>query len=129
MAFLILLIVFFIYAYNMDKIVKDLQKENRDLKKKSANLADLDKVTVSETTIEQNNVELKNTETLQKLRQTIPDRNDITENKKILSEDEVLEIKRKKRKRNQKYYNTNNRVYFNCFSSNCIFNVYMEYSF
>lgn len=104
--FIIVLIAFLIYAYNMDKMVKDLQKENKELKKKLANLADLDKVTVAERAVEQNNVEVKSAETLQKLRQTIPDRNEVTEDKNELSEEEKLERKIKKEKRERETKNT-----------------------
>lgn len=106
MAFFIVLIVFLAYAYNMDKMVKDLQKENKDLKKKIANLADLDKVTVTERVIEQNNIDVKNSESLQKLRQIIPDRNENTEDKKVLSEEEVLERKIRKEKKERETKNT-----------------------
>ena len=103
---LLIIIAFFIYAYNMDKIVKDLQKENKELKKKIANLTDLNKVVVSEREIEENNLKVKETENLQKLRQIIPTNNDNGECKKELTEEEKLERKLRKEKQERETKNT-----------------------
>lgn len=104
--FILIVIAFLIYSYNMNKIIKDLQKENSELKKKLANLADLNHVVVSEREIEHNNIDVKEKETLQKLRQTIPSKTVVTEEKKKLTEEEKLEIRLRKEKKERESKNT-----------------------
>lgn len=104
--FIIIVIAFLFYAYSMDKMVKDLQKENKELKKKLANLADLKNVTVSEREIEENNVQVKSIETLQKLRQTIPNNKIVTEEKNELTEEEKLERKIRQERKERETKNT-----------------------
>ena len=104
--FILIVIAVLIYAYNMDKKVKDLQKENKELKRKLANLADLKSAAVSEREIENNNVQVKSVETLQKLRQTIPDNGTVTKEKVELTEEEKLERKLRKEKKERETKNT-----------------------
>ncbi len=104
--FIIIVIAVLIYAYKMDKMVKELQQENKELKRKLANLADLKTVTVSEREIENNNVQVKSVETLQKLRQTIPDSGTVTKETRVLTEDEKLEKKLKRERQERETKNT-----------------------
>lgn len=99
MAFLVI-VIFLIYIYNMDKIIKNLQKENKELKRKLANLADLDKASVSEREINENNTQVKSVEKVQKLTQTN------TEIKKELTEEEKLERKLKRERQERETKNT-----------------------
>ena len=99
MAFLVI-VIFFIYIYNMDKIIKNLQKENKELKRKLANLADLNKATVVEREINQNNTQIKFVENIQKLEQT----NSVIKNE--LTEEEKLERKLKKERQERETKNT-----------------------
>ena len=99
MAFLVI-VIFLIYIYNMDKIIKNLQKENKELKRKLANLADLDKVSVSEREINENNTQVKSVENVQKLTQTN------SEIKKELTEEEKLERKLKRERQERETKNT-----------------------
>ena len=93
----LLIIIFLFYVYNMDKTIKNLQKENNELRKKLANLADLNKVSISEREIEMNNIEAKFVENR-------PTR--IVEVKKELSEEEKLERKLKREKQERETKNT-----------------------
>ena len=93
----LLIIIFMFYVYNMDKTIKNLQKENNELRKKLANLADLNKVSISEREIEMNNIEAKFVENR-------PTR--IVEVKKELSEEEKLERKLKREKQERETKNT-----------------------
>ena len=97
---LILIIIFFVYIYNMDKTIKNLQKENKELKRKLANLADLNKATVVEREINENNVQVKSVENVQKLAQSNP------EIKKELTEEEKLERKLEKERQERETKNT-----------------------
>ena len=94
---LLLLVIFLIYIYNMDKMIKDLQKENKELKRKLANLADLDKVSVSERELEANNLQAKSVENQQ---------TKFAEAKKELTEEEKLERKLKREKQERETKNT-----------------------
>ena len=94
---LLLLVIFLIYIYNMDKMIKDLQKENKELKRKLANLADLDKVSVSERELEANNLQAKSVENQQ---------TKFAETKKELTEEEKLERKLKREKQERETKNT-----------------------
>ena len=94
---LLLLVIFLIYIYNMDKMIKDLQKENKELKRKLANLADLDKVSVSERELEANNLQAKSVENKQ---------TKFAEAKKELTEEEKLERKLKREKQERETKNT-----------------------
>ena len=56
---LLILIIFLICAYNMDKTIKELQKENQELKSKIANLIELKTINVSEREVQENNLQVK----------------------------------------------------------------------
>ena len=88
---ILIIVILFIYLYNMDKTIKELQKENKELKIKLANLADLDKITVSEREIEDNNVQVKAKAVIEK---------------QELTEEEKLERKLKRERQERETKNT-----------------------
>ena len=93
---LLLLIILLYFLYTTDKTIKELQKENKELKIKLANLADLDKVTVSEREINENNIKAKNVVETKK----------IVEPKIELTEEEKIERKLKKERQEREAKNT-----------------------
>ena len=101
---LLILIVFLICAYNMDKTIKELQRENQELKSKIANLIELKTINVSEREVQENNLQVKNTEDSQKSKQTIQNNKVIVEEK--LSDEEILERKLRKERQEKETKNT-----------------------
>ena len=99
---LFIVIGFLIYAYNIDKLIKDLQKENKELKRKLANLTELKNENVSEREIEKNNVHIEVEANLQELRKI----NSESKSVKELTEEEKLEIKLKRERQERETKNT-----------------------
>ena len=101
---LIILIIFLIYIYNMDNKIKNLQKENKELKIKIQNLTKLENV--SESKIEANNIQVKNIENIQNLSRVVQNSTTISEEKKELTEEEKLEKKLKRERQERETKNT-----------------------
>ena len=103
---LLLLVVLLIYVYNMDKTVKNLQRENRELKARIANLIELKKENVSESELQENNLQANSVENLQNKAQTITKTKVAIEEKKELTEEEKLERKLKRERQEREKKNT-----------------------
>lgn len=100
MAALIVIILFLLYVNNVNKKISDLERENRDLKRK---LLEYQSNTVTERKVETINVQ---SQTTVKTRQIIPDGTSNVEPRKVLSEEEKQALKQKRERSEKEKKNT-----------------------
>ena len=100
MAALIVIILFLLYVNNVNKKISDLERENRELKRK---LIEYQSDTVTERKVETVNVQSQATV---KTRQIIPDRTSNVESRRVLSEEEKQALKQKRERSEKEKKNT-----------------------
>ena len=100
MAALIVIILFLLYVNNVNKKISDLERENRELKRK---LIEYQSDTVTERKVETVNVQSQATV---KTRQIIPDRTPNVESRRVLSEEEKQALKQKRERSEKEKKNT-----------------------